>query len=115
MTSQPQPCLFDQPRSHRADPVTSYIAAEKLAKSGGWTAQQAEVLEALRHCNGGTAGEIGANMPGNPVANRFTVSRRMSELREKELIAEGPKRACRIQNSLCVTWWLAGTRPKEQR
>ena len=83
MKTLTQPSLFDLPKTHRADPATSYLAAEKLAKSGGWTAQQAEVYEALKGCNGGTAGEIGATMPGNETANRYKVARRMPELREK--------------------------------
>ena len=114
MTRFPQPYLFfDQPGSHRDDPLTSYIAAEKLAKSGGWTAQQEEVYKALENRNGGTSGEIGMIMPGNKTANRFKVSRRMSELKEKGLVVEGPRRICKVQDSLCCTWWLTGTEPKK--
>ena len=101
--------LFDTPKSHRDDPVTSFIAAEKLAKSGKWTAQQKEVYEALKKRNGGTAGEICCYMAGVGYLNRFVVSRRMPELREKGLVEMGPKRKCGVIGSVCVTWWLAGT------
>ena len=104
--TQPQPCLFE-PLSHRNDPLTSYIAAEKLAKSGKWASQKQEVYRALQWHNGSTSSELGEQMN----LDRYTPARRLPELERDGLIEKGPKRMCRVQNSLCVTWWLAGTKP----
>ena len=127
MTPQPQPCLFDlpstrtagKPLSHRADPVTSYIAAEKLAKSGKWVSQKQEVYEALkaamqRYKKGATSAEVSAFMKTCDPMNRFVAARRLPELARlpDSPVRKGPIRQCSTTGSLCVTWWL--TEPKEQ-
>lgn len=102
--------LFDipVPKSHRADPDTSYIAAEKLAKSGHWITLRKLVYETLRLHNGSTSAELGQFMG----TDRYTTARRLPELERDGLIEKGPKRMCGVQKSLCVTWFLAGTKPE---
>lgn len=103
--------LFEIPRSHRNDPVTSYIAAEKLAKSGRAQSQRDAVLSALKVHNGATSAELGAYMG----RDRYMPARRLPELEEAGLIIQGPARACRVLSPLrnrpvrCVTWFLAET------
>ena len=110
MTRFPQPYLFfDQPGSHRNDPVTSYIAAEKLAKSGKWTGQKQEVYEALKaalkqYKGGATSAEVAAFMDGCDPVNRFTAARRLPELEKIGLVKKGIIRQCTTTGSLCVTW-----------
>jgi len=111
MKTLSHPLLFDQPGSHRGDPVTSYIAAEKLAKSGGWRTQKKAVYETLKLNNGCTSAELGRFMG----SDRFMPARRLPELVTIGFVVQGPVRICKVTHQLCVTWWLTGTLvPKEK-
>ena len=120
MTAQPQ-TLFDQPAtrtvgkpgSHRADPLTSYIAAEKLAKSGKWAKQKQEVYDALKeatkaYTRGATSAEVGTFMEG--INSRFVAARRLPELEKDGLVVRSDSRQCCVTGNPSGTW-----KPKEQR
>ena len=91
----------DTPRSHRRDPETSRQAAKRLKRSGNLKTQRQAVLEALRHCNGGTHAEIGEFMGVHWLAP----ARRLPELERDGLVRKGAARICRVKGSRCCTWW----------
>jgi hypothetical protein len=107
-----EPTLFDLhepgrpsaavPLSHRDDPVTSYLAADRLRRSGRHLSQKRRVLEALRRCDGATSGELGASLG----KDWLYAARRLTEPERDGLARKGDIRPCRIKGSKCVTWWL---------
>ncbi len=107
-----EPTLFDMgpetppapspPRSHRADPVTSTTAAEKLARSGRCASQKENVLEALRHNNGATSVELAAYL----TVDRYLTARRLPDLERDGRARQGEMRHCRVTGTPCVTWWI---------
>jgi len=94
--------LFDVPRCRRSDPVTSYLAAEKLRLSGRLRGQRRAVYEALRKNDGATSAEI-SSILGH---DRYLASRRMCELERRGLIVRGKPRVCRVTGNKCLTWWI---------
>jgi hypothetical protein len=72
--------LFDpRPLAHRADPQTSYDAADKVIQSGQLNKQEQEVLEAIREY-GGRGGITAKELSAKSVLNYFTIQRRLSGL-----------------------------------
>ncbi len=70
---------FDRPLAHRADPQTSYDAADKVVKSGELNRQERIVMDAIaRHSQpeGITAKELSAKSG----IDYFTIQRRLSGL-----------------------------------
>ena len=91
--------FVDTPRSRRADPETSHLAAERIKSSGALGHQQAAVLAAVRQWPGMTAVELAhlAKM------DRYAVSRRTAELAGVK-IRRGPVRVCTVNGTPMTTW-----------
>lgn len=92
--------LFDietRTRCHKADPVTSYEAADKMIKSGRLEHQERDVLRCIQSMatDNFTAKEIPAYMAG---LDYVAVSRRLSDLRKKGYI----RRTGEKRNGCCV-------------
>ena len=94
--------LFEYPLSRNRDPVTSFKAADKLAKSGKYLTQKEAVLEALRRNNGATSAELAAYMG----VDRYLTARRLPDLERDALVTKGLERECKVTEDACVTWWL---------
>jgi len=94
--------LFDAPLSRNKDCITSFLAAEKLLRSGKLRGQRKAVLRALRLNDGSTSAEISAKIG----SDRYVASRRLPELEKAGLCARGQIRLCKVTRSSCLTWWI---------
>jgi len=113
MTSQ-QLSLFDTPKSHRDDPITSYKAAQRAGHLAGAHRQQiAEFLcrhNILDTAHAMTTAEIAYAMG----LERHVPARRMSEMMVREFrvdsvryrIRTGRKRQCAACRNECMTYYL---------
>lgn len=88
-------------RARNTDPETSHIAATVIEKTGRAETQREICLEAVRSNPDLTAAEI-AVICG---LDRYTLSRRLPELRENGLVWNGKPRYCRVRNTLMQTWY----------
>jgi hypothetical protein len=114
MTMRSEPTLFDfvpsgrlsgrDPLSHREDPLTSYIAADRLVRSGRHKNIKKAVLEALRAHDGSTSGELGRYLG----RDWLYAARRLPELETDGLVRKGEPRICECKGTKCVTWWVTG-------
>ncbi len=110
-----EPTLFDMappsprsdagPYSHREDPYTSDLAAEKLQRSGRHKGIKAAVLAALRAHDGSTSGELGRYLG----RDWLYAARRLPELEAEGLVQKGEPRLCGFKGTKCVTWWVTET------
>lgn len=117
--------LFDSPASHTGDPVTSFIAEEKVTKNGTRQKQCQEVLGVLKRHNGRTSAEMGEILD-----DRYLPARRLPDLRSKGFVrnckdgcsmavcigGECPNvntRFCAASKSQCITWWVVKEREAE--
>jgi len=83
--------LFEQPLCHTNDTASSYIAADKLIKSGKLSQQEAEVYETLKRHDrdvGYTAKELAFLMSDSDnlteyMKDYYKIQRRLSGLRRK--------------------------------
>ena len=91
--------LFEYPASRRTDPLSSYIAEDRVINSGRRGRQALMVYEALRKNDGSTSRELEAAMGLPEVAHR-----RLPDLEKAGLIKRGKMRKCRICKQLCLTW-----------
>jgi hypothetical protein len=91
IADEPKTGAADKALAHRADPQTSYDAA-----------QQQTVLAALRQCDGATHAELGAFMG----LHWLTPTRRLPELERAGLVRRGEPWICTVKGSKCCTWWL---------
>lgn len=93
------------------DPASSHLAAREHVASGRNESQKAEVLEMVRlaflcawqPC---TSAEIASICE----ANRYTVARRLADLKAEGKVIQSPReemRKCRVSGRLAVTWRLA--------
>lgn len=89
-----------EPLSRRTDPLTSYIAAEQLGRSGRWAGQKSIVLAALKCHPGATSAELARAIGGD----RYVPSRRLPDLERDGLVTRGPARLCRVTHQRCITW-----------
>ena len=88
--------------SRRTDPITSQLAADEVESSGVASRQRDICLAYVRaHHPGRTSAEIAVECG----LNRYTPSRRLPELRDDGLVANGENRKCAITQRLCMTWW----------
>lgn len=99
--------LFDHPRAHANDPITSYMAAARAESSGQIRTDARVCLEAVQRFPGSTSREL-ASASG---LDRHAVARRLPELERAERIRKGPKRKCRIAGTLAVTWEIIRCSP----
>ena len=90
-----------QARARNTDPETSHLAAKDAEASGSAGNQRAACLRAVRSEPGLTAAEI-ASRAG---FERHVPSRRLPELREDGTVRNGEERVCRVQGTLCLTWY----------
>jgi hypothetical protein len=96
--------LFDIPKSQPlarwSDPVTSYVAGERFARSGKLKGQMLLVLLALRKWPNKTSAEL-ARLAG---LDRYAVARRLPNLSARGLAVRGPARRCSVTHAECITW-----------
>ncbi len=83
-----------------ADPPTSHEAASAIERSGIAEAHRLRCLAAVRQQPGQTAAEI-ARVVG---LERHAPSRRLPELRDAGLVANGPIRICAVKGRRSLTW-----------
>jgi hypothetical protein len=97
LTTPPKP---PRARARREDPQTSHQAADKVEIEGKATGLRRICLQQVRRSPGQTAGEIAAALG----VERCVPSRRLPELREAGLVANGPPRRCVVMGTSCMTW-----------
>jgi len=91
---------FDSPLAHRADPLSSYAAGDRVLRSGRLRGQMLLVLLALRKWPDKTSAEL-AQLA---CLDRYAVARRLPNLADRGLAERGPERICSICRCPCVTW-----------
>ena len=91
---------FDRPLAHRADPPSSYMAADKAIKSDKVKGQMRLVLLGVQRWPGKTSAEL-AVLIG---LNRYDTARRLPALEHRGLVRKGPSRMCSFCHCPCVTW-----------
>ncbi len=99
-------------QARTTDPPTSHLAAKKAESSGRASGQRRICLKCVVEFPGLTAAELAATANRAGI-DRYVFSRRLPELRKAGFIHNGPKRICRVQDSLCTTW-LPGPKPDGQ-
>lgn len=87
--------------SHRNDPETSFMAAERVAQRGKRAAHIALIVAAVCAEPGKTSAELAETVS----LDRVEAARRTSDAMADGLIEQGPKRQCAVCHSTCVTWW----------
>ena len=95
------PLNFDA-LTRASDPATSREAAANIAASGALAAQRETCLSAVRNEPGLTAAEIAVKVG----YERHVPSRRLPELRNAGLVANGAARVCKVTGTNCLTWWM---------
>lgn len=103
-------CAADMPRSRRRDPITSRLAAQKIAPV--YHGQKADVLRIVREHPLRTASEIGeiwADEQGivdgaKRHAMRMTVSRRTADLAHDGALRRCAPRVCAVSGTVQTTW-----------
>ena len=106
--------LFDIPRTHRADPLTSYEAAERAAPKRPWWYR--EVYRALRDHDdpeyGNTAKSIASRIAERTGRNYFEcyhyVQRVLSEMERCHWIFRKE-----IRSRKCCPWWCYQSKESE--
>lgn len=83
------------------DPVTSHEAASEAEGSGRARIQRDRCLASVLDCPGRTAAEVAAATG----LERHAPSRRLPELRDAGLIANGRARICKVTGRLSITWF----------
>lgn len=91
-----------RPIAAAADPHTSHQAARQLERSGQLGRSMRATLLALAAWPGPPP--TSHELAGRDVAKRYEMARRLADLREKGLVANGPSRACAITGKQAVTW-----------
>ena len=89
-------------RARGTDPETSHQVARDVERKGKAATQRQACLEAVREHPGRTAYEIAALLD----LEGIVPGKRLPELREINLVKNGPVRACSIRKSKAMTWWL---------
>ena len=88
MTTQ---SLFDYPSTRRTDPLSSYIAEDRITKSGKRGNQCRLVYDAVRHHEGSTSRELELLMDLPEVAHR-----RLPDLEKANYVRRGISRVCKV-------------------
>ena len=88
-------------KAKTTDPDSSHIAATNFDQSGQGKVQREKVLAAVRRFPGRTAGELAKMIK---TLDRVQVARRLSELKDVNLIARGKARKCGASGRTCCTW-----------
>lgn len=95
--------LSDSPIARRNDPSTSHEAAEHITKTGARASQQRAVLALVEQWPGHTSAELAAKS----TLDRWTVARRLPELRAVYFVKNGDARTCNITGRSGLTWYPA--------
>ena len=94
--------LSDSPIARRRDPETSHEAAEHVMKTGMRGRQQREVFALVNAYPGHTSAELAAKSN----LDRWTVARRLPELRAAWLVKNGiESRMCSVTGRSGLTWY----------
>lgn len=83
------------------DPDTSAMAAKGMKDSGLADSHRDACLRAVHKNPGSTAAEIAQLAE----LERHEASRRLPELRERQLVMNGLPRRCTAQGTMAITWW----------
>ena len=92
--------LFDYPSTRKSDPLSSYIAEDKITKSGKRGNQCRLVYDFVRCFEGSTSRELEWMMDLPEVAHR-----RLPDLEKANLVKRGISRVCKVCRQTCLTWW----------
>ena len=106
-SDQQKPAALAEPMAHKMDPVTSYVAGERFARSGKLKGQTLLVLLALRKWPNKTSAEL-ARLAG---LDRYAVARRLPNLAARGLAVRGSSRRCSVTHSECIAWQPASKTP----
>lgn len=87
-------------KSCRSDPMTSHQAAREAEKSGRAASQRAICPASVNALPGQTAAEIAAQTG----LERHAPSRRLPELRDRGLVANGGPRVCAVTRRSSMIW-----------
>jgi hypothetical protein len=98
--------LSDSPIARRRDPETSHLAAEHVTKNGSRARQQIAVLALVQRFPGHTSAELSikSELLGDGF-DRWTVARRLPELRSAWRVKNGEKRQCAITGLKALSWY----------
>lgn len=92
-----------EPLSRHTDPLPSYVAADKVKRTGIGGRQRLAVYHALRANQGSTSAELARIMD----VDRYQPSRRLPELEKAGWVCRGRRRRCTVTNVECTTWFIA--------
>lgn len=90
---------FNEPLAHKGDPISSYMAGDRVLKSGKFKGQVRAVYLALYRYPNITSKEFAVKAD----LDRYMVTRRLSVLVSCGLAERGPYRKCSICRSICRT------------
>jgi len=94
--------LFDIPATHTVDPITSFVAEDKISKSGKRQAHIKTVIDVLEKCPELTYSEIAVRCG----LSDMQVERRLCDLKKTGIVKVAAERICSIKKSLCSTYYL---------
>lgn len=94
-------CIEPMGRTRAGDAETSFLAEEKVRKSGNLTKQRVAVALAVRDAPGRTSKELSwlAGIPWE------VVHKRLSEVVALGQAKRGEKKICIISGAKMITWW----------
>lgn len=96
-----QRTLFNQiPAVHRNDPITSYIAEDKITESGKRESHAKQVYEGLKRHPDVTNAELAAIIG----LTYMQVERRLYDLKRLSRIVCTGNRKCTVNGTQCSTW-----------
>jgi len=95
--------LLDIPASKTKDPISSYIAEEKITLSRARARQIDLVLSCIRRSAGKTSKELALIFE----LDRHMVDRRLADLKNRDKAFQGHIRECGVSGIKSVTWWPA--------
>lgn len=106
MTETQLDLLSSVPIARKHDPSTSHEAAEHITNSGLRARQQRAVLDLVQRFPGHTSAELAAKseLPGGCL-DRWSVARRLPELRSTWIVKNGEKRKCSITGLKALVWY----------
>lgn len=91
-----------RPIAAAADPATSHEAARHLARTGQLTRSMRRTLTVLAAWP--ASPPTSHELAGHDLRDRYEHARRLADLRERGLVANGDARPCRVTGRRAVTW-----------
>lgn len=85
-------------KARKTDPETSHEAARKVERKGKANAQRQKCEKQVRQYPGCTAAEYSESLG-------FLAHKRLPELRQAGIIANGTDRKCKVTGQMAMTWW----------